>query len=61
MDANQIKQTIGQIERSIEDASRVLTEEEFSAYCDSAHKLISTWKKKLLSPYSDYILKSNKN
>ena len=29
MDTNQIKQTIGQIERSIEDASTVLTEEEY--------------------------------
>ena len=51
MDANQIKQTIGQIEKSISDAGTVLKEEEFSDYCDNAYKLISKWRQLLMKKF----------
>ncbi len=48
MDANQIRQTIGQIERSITDAGNIMNEKEFSEYCDSAYALIAKWRKVLM-------------
>jgi hypothetical protein len=44
MDANQIKQTIGQIEKSIYDAASIMNESEFSEYCDKAYFLIAKWR-----------------
>lgn len=43
MDINQIKQTIGQIEKSIESIEPMLSDEEYKEYCDNAYKLISLW------------------
>lgn len=40
----QIKQTIGQLEASIEKAEKFLTDEEFKDYCDSAYMCISHWR-----------------
>lgn len=47
MDINQIKQTIGQIEKSIDTIEPELSDEEFKEYCDSAYKLISFWKQQI--------------
>lgn len=47
MDINQIKQTIGQIEKSIETIEPQLSDEEYKEYCDSAYKLISFWKQQI--------------
>lgn len=47
MDSNQIKQSIGQIEKSIDSIEPMLSHEEYKEYCDSAYKLISLWKQQL--------------
>lgn len=47
MDINQIKQAIGQIEKSIDTIEPELSDEEFKEYCDSAYKLISFWKQQI--------------
>lgn len=44
MTAQKIKQSIGQIEKTIDDVAPFLSAKEFSKYCDQAHKLISKWK-----------------
>jgi hypothetical protein len=51
MDSNQIKQTIGQIERSVTDAGTIMNEQEFSEYCDKAYALIAKWRKVLMTSF----------
>ena len=53
MDKNQIKNTIGQIEKSISDAGAEMDEKEFSEYCDLAYALIAKWRKLLMKYYSE--------
>jgi hypothetical protein len=48
MDQNKIKNTIGQIEKSISDAGYQMSEKEFSEYCDHAYALIAKWRKVLM-------------
>lgn len=45
MSIEETKQAIGQIEKSIDQASDVLDIESFSNYCDSAYTLIAYWRK----------------
>ena len=39
-----MRQAIKQIERSIDDAEQVLSQEEFEDYCDHAYSLIAILK-----------------
>jgi hypothetical protein len=47
MDKNKIKNTIGQLEKSIEDIEPHLNEEEYKEYCNNTYKLISFWKQQM--------------
>ena len=53
MDKNKIKNTIGQLEKSISDAGAVMDEKEFSEYCDLAYALIAKWRKVLMINFSE--------
>lgn len=44
MEAHEIKQRIGQIEKTIDDIAPFIDEEKFEDYCNDAYKLISKWK-----------------
>lgn len=44
MTPQEIKQRIGQIEKTIDDIAPYLEPKQFSKYCNQAHKLISKWK-----------------
>jgi len=44
MDENKIKQTIGQLDASIDKAEEYLNNEEFREYCDSIATAITHWR-----------------
>lgn len=47
MDLSKIKNTIGQIEKSIADIEPLLDDEEYKEYCNSAYQLISFWRQQI--------------
>lgn len=47
MDVNQIKQVIGQIEKSIDQIEPSLNSEDFNDYCDNAYTLVAYWRKQI--------------